>query len=200
MLILLGDTSLMFRFVSTVFGLPGSRVWWWMIRCHFVFLICHTYDAILGYIPFRMTFMDLHGVTWSFLLVRCAPRRWPIRHSYDDSLVKPLGSHPVRPTLLGIPMPPWLSLWDDFWTLRPDSVIVLDDWDHMFDDRWFHVTWFSTYHTFDATLGHISVLDEIYKSWWSYMLIPICETYVEMMIYSLSSWWFLSGASWELPC
>ena len=54
-------------------------------------------------------------------------------------------------------------------------------------------------HAFDAILGHITVLDEIYRSWRSCTLIPIYETYIETMIYSLSLRWFLSRASWELP-
>ena len=58
--LLLGDTSRMFRSVSTMFGLPGSCVWWGMIRCHLFFLICRTSDAILGHIPFQVMFMDLH--------------------------------------------------------------------------------------------------------------------------------------------
>ena len=70
---------------------------------------------------------------------------------------------------------------------------------HMFDDRWFYVARFLTCHTFDAILGHITVLDEIYRSWWSCALIPICETYIETIIYSLSLGWFLSGAFLELP-
>ena len=37
MLILLGVVSLMFRFDSVVFGLPGSWVWWWLIWCHLIF-------------------------------------------------------------------------------------------------------------------------------------------------------------------
>ena len=45
----------------------------------------------------------------------------------------------------------------------------------MFDDRWFHDARSSTYHTFDAILGHITILDEIYRSWWSCVLMPICE-------------------------
>ena len=64
----------------------------------------------------------------------------------------------------------------------------------VFDDRWFHATRSSTYHTSDAILGHISISIEIYGSSWSCMLILICETYAEMTIYSLSSRWFLSGA------
>ena len=105
-----------------------------------VFLTCRTFDAILGHIPFWMMFTDLHGVTWSFLLVRCASGRWPIRHFYDDSSVETLGSHPVRPALLGISMSPCFPLWDAFWTLGLDFVIDLDDQDHAFDERWFHVT------------------------------------------------------------
>ena len=69
----------------------------------------------------------------------------------------------------------------------------------MFDDRWSHVARFSTYHTFDAILGHITVQDEIYRSWWSCVLILIHETYIGTMIYSLSLRWFLNGGSRELP-
>ena len=69
----------------------------------------------------------------------------------------------------------------------------------VFDDRWFHAARSSTYHTFDAILGHITVLDEIYRSWWSCVLIPICETCAETLIYSLFLRWFLRGASQELP-
>ena len=103
-------------------------------------LTYHMFDAILGHIPFWMIFTDLHGVTWSFLLVRCAPGRWPIHHFYDDSSIGTLGSHLFKPALLGIPMSPCFPLWDAFWTLRPDFVMDLDDRDHVFDERWFHVT------------------------------------------------------------
>ena len=128
MFFLLGDTSLMFKFVSAMFGLRGSRVWWEMISCHlFFWLVAHPM-SYWGIFPFRMRFADFQG-------------------------------------------------------------------GHMFDERWFHVTRFLTYHTFDAILGYIFVLDEIYRSWWSCALIPICETYAEMMIYSLSWRWFLSRAS-----
>ena len=56
-----------------------------------------------------------------------------------------------------------------------------------------------TYRAPDAILGHITVLDEIYRSWGSCVLILIRETYIRTMIYSLSLQWFLSGASRELP-
>ena len=53
--------------------------------------------------------------------------------------------------------------------------------------------------TSDAKLGHNTILDEIYRSWWSCALIPICKMYAETRIYSLSLQWFLSGASRESP-
>ena len=118
-LLLLRDAFLMIRFFSVVFRLPGSRVWWGMIRCHLFFFTCHTSDAILGHIPFRMTFTDFHWVVRSSLLVRCVPRRWLVRHFYDGSLVETLGRHPVRFALLDIPMSPCFPLWDallDAWT------------------------------------------------------------------------------------
>ena len=57
---------------------------------------------------------------------------------------------------------------------------------HTFDDGWFHVTRFLTYHIFDAILGHISLPVEIYRSSWSRMIMPTYEIHVEMMIYLLS--------------
>ena len=44
---------------------------------------------------------------------------------------------------------------------------------------WLRTTWYclilSIYHKFDVILGHISFSDEIYRSSWSFMFIPICE-------------------------
>ena len=71
----------------------------------------------------------------------------------------------------------------------------LDHRDHMFDDKWFRVTWLLTYRTFDVILGHISILDETYRSWWSCALISICEMYAETMIYSL---FFMMIPQWRL--
>ena len=73
----------------------------------------------------------------------------------------------------------------------------LDHGDHTFDDGWFDVTWFMTCRTLDAILGHIFVLDEIYRSWWSCMFIPTCKMYAETMTCSPFLQWFLSGASRE---
>ena len=56
---------------------------------------------------------------------------------------------------------------------------------HMFDDRWFHVTWFLTYRTFNTILGHIFVPDEIFISSRSCMPIPTYELYAETMMCSL---------------
>ena len=42
------------------------------------FLTCHTLDAILGHISFRMRFTDLHGVACLSPLTRYTPRRWPV--------------------------------------------------------------------------------------------------------------------------
>ncbi|WKA03140.1 hypothetical protein VitviT2T_021269 [Vitis vinifera] len=47
--------------------------------------------------------------------------------------------------------------------------------------RRFHATRSSTYHTFDAILGHISVSIEIYGSSWSCMLIPTYEIHIDTM-------------------
>ena len=58
---------------------------------------------------------------------------------------------------------------------------ALDYGDRTFDNGWFHVTRFSTYHTSDAILGHIFVSIEIYISSWSCMLIPTYEIHIETM-------------------
>ena len=48
-----------------------------------------------------MRFTDLDGVACLSPLARCMPRRWPVRHFYNDSLVEPPGSHLAMPALLG---------------------------------------------------------------------------------------------------
>ncbi|WJZ81397.1 hypothetical protein VitviT2T_001242 [Vitis vinifera] len=62
---------------------------------------------------------------------------------------------------------------------------------HMIEDRRFHATRSSTYHTFDVILGHISVSIEIYGSSWSCMLIPTYEIHVDTMFPP----WSLSGVT-----
>ena len=74
MLLLLGVASLMCRSDSVVFGLPGSRVWRWLIWCHMIFdlsyLWCHW-----GISHFIWRFMDPHGLARSSSLTGCSPRR-----------------------------------------------------------------------------------------------------------------------------
>ena len=136
----MGDTSLMFRFVSVVFGLPGSRVWWGMIRCRLFF----------WHVVHPMPYWGIFHFEWCLWIFMESPDHsclWDVHQDddlfaifYDDSSVETLGSHLVRLALLGIPMSPSLPLWDAFWTLGPHFVIDLDDRDHTFDERWFHVT------------------------------------------------------------
>ena len=71
----------------------------------------------------------------------------------------------------------------------------LGDWDHTFDDRLFDVVRFSAYSTSDAILGHISDLDEIYRSSRSYMITPTCGMHTETRTCSL----FYHGPSMEPP-
>ena len=66
----------------------------------------------------------------------------------------------------------------------------LDYRDHTFDDGWFHVTPFPTYHISDAILGHISISIEIYRFSWSCMLVPTYEIRIETMTLQ----WSLCGA------
>ena len=58
---------------------------------------------------------------------------------------------------------------------------------------WWHLTFSNLSHIRCHTWAYFRS-DEIYRSWGSCVLILICEMYVEMMIYSLSSRWFLSEA------
>ena len=67
-----------------------------------------------------------------------------------------------------------------------DSAMDLDDWDHVFDDRWFDVVRFSAYSIFDSILGHISISVEIYRSSQSCILIPNYKIHAETMTYLLS--------------
>ena len=170
-LLLLGDAFLMIRFFSVVFRLPGSRVWWGMIRCHLFFFTCHTSNVILGHIPFRMTFTDLHWVAQSSLLVRFVPRRCPVRHFYDDSSVETLRSHPVRPALLDTHMSSCFLPRYAYSMFVSNSVMDLDDRDLIFDEGWFDVTCFSGMsHIWCHTVAY-SILDEIYGPSWSCTVI-----------------------------
>ena len=82
MLILLGVVSLMFRFDSVVFGLPGSCIWWWMICCHLIFWSITCSMSYWGIFPFWVRFTNFHGVTCSSPLLR-------IMHLMMDDLMSP---------------------------------------------------------------------------------------------------------------
>ena len=80
MFLLLGVAYLMFRSDSTVFGLPGSCVWWWMIWCHLFFWSITYSMSYWGIFRFRrdlQIFTELHAyphlrdVRWD---------DWPIRY------------------------------------------------------------------------------------------------------------------------
>ena len=109
-----------------------------------------------GILPFWMRFTDLGGVVRLFPFTRRTSRRWSIRYLYDDSSVEPLGSYPVRPALLDASMSSCFPSGK-----RPFDLWVWFSCIHGWLGsriRW-RVIWahlaFPTYHTFDATLGHI---------------------------------------------
>ena len=90
-----------------------------------------------------------------------------------------------------------LLLGDAFLMVRFVSVVFRLPgsriWQRM---TWWHLT-FSDLSHIRRHAGAYFRPDEIYRSWGSCVLILICGMYAEMMIYSLSSRWFLSGAYWE---
>ena len=158
------------------------------------FMIYHIFGVILGHIPFRARFTDLHGVACLSPLARYTPK-WLIGSLfYDDPLVEPLWSRSARPIFLGI----WLLscfLFREAFPRCLDLIWITEITCSMIDDSM--SLDFLIYHIFDVILGACSVLGEIYRSSWSCMLIPTCEMYAEMIIYPLFLWWSLSGASVE---
>ena len=66
-----------------------------------------------------------------------------------------------------------------------DSVVHMDDRDYPFDDRWLDVTRFSNLSHIWCPSGVYSILDEIYRSSWSCMLISTYEVYTEKRTCSL---------------
>ena len=151
--------------------LDSIQLWMWMTRIthlmmddlmSFDFPTYHTFDAILGHIPFRFRFIDLYGVAWSPPLTRCMHRRWLVvilSWSLSGTSLEPSSQactfrylDVIIIFLLG-----YVSLIDG-----PDSVMDVDDQDYIFDDGWFEVIWFFlTYHTSGSILGHISSSVEI---------------------------------------
>ena len=101
--------------------------------------------------------------------------------SYHDLPGKSLLSHLVGPKLLTFRYPHEIHVL----ICGLDSAMDLDDWNHTFDGRLFNVVRFSTYSTSDSILGHIFVSIEIYRSSWSYMIIPTCGMHTETRTCSL---------------
>ena len=107
------------------------------------FSIYHTSDVILGHIPFRLRFMDLHGVACSthlrdthwgddlFIILSWSSSGASLEPSSQTHTFRHLDV--IMIFLLGYA----------FLTCGSDSVMDVDDQDHTFDDGWFDVIWFS---------------------------------------------------------
>ena len=67
MFLLLGDAFLMVRFVSAVFGLPGSCVCWWMIWC------CMIFWSTVHPMPYRGIFMLSDEIYRALLICMIIP-------------------------------------------------------------------------------------------------------------------------------
>ena len=119
--------------------------------------------------------------------------------SYHDPLVESLLSHPVRPAFFGIRMSSYFSFWGThFW-----SVSLIQLWTlmtriaHSMRDDLISFN-FSTYHTFDSILGHISSSIEFCRSSLICMTIPSYEIHTRLMIwlhFTLILRWSLS---WDI--
>ena len=190
MLLLLGVASLMCRSDSIVFELPRSRVWWEMIPCHPIFDLPYIRCQTGAYFVSG----EIHGSSWicTFIITY-----WIHTETLTCSLlfhhtsVGPLWIHLAKSSRLGIGLLSCFIFWDtslgcvDLIWITEITCSMIDD-SRLPDLR--PIIHLMLY------LGHISVMDEIYRSWWSWTLIPICKMCTETTIYSLSSRWFLSGA------
>ena len=104
--------------------------------------------------------------------------------SYHDPPVESLLSHPVKPTFFGIWMSSCFSFWDTpLWYV---GMIQLQTWmtriTHLMMD-YLRSSDFSTYHTSDSILGHISSSVEICRSPLVCMIISSYKIHVGQMIY-----------------
>ena len=147
------------------------------------FMIYHIFGVILGHIPFRARFTDLHGVACLSPLARYTPKWLTGSLFYDDPLVEPLWSRSARPTFLGI----WLLscfLFRETFPRCLDLIWIMEITCSMIDDSMSPD--FLIYHIFDVILEHISISDEVYQSSWSYMIISTYEVCAETMTCSLS--------------
>ena len=152
----------------------------------------YTLDAMLGHISVldeicrssRSRYPHLRGIRWDddvFTILW-----WSLSGAPVEPLIQVCISRHRVVFILSI-------LRDVSWMFGFD----LDHRDHMSDDRWLCVTGFLTYRIFDATLGHLSISGEVWRSPKSYMIVPTYGVRAETMTCSLLLWWFLSGASRE---
>ena len=63
---------------SCGFGWWGSHIWLLMIWCHMIFQPTVHLMSYWGIFPFRLRFIDLHGVAWSSSLMICMSSWWSI--------------------------------------------------------------------------------------------------------------------------
>ena len=80
-------SSYFFFWDTSLWCLDLIQLWTWMTRItHLMmddlilsnFSTYHTFDAILGHIPFRLRFINLHGVAWSYPLTRYTSIQWHV--------------------------------------------------------------------------------------------------------------------------
>ena len=60
------------------YGWPGLHIWWWMIRCRLIYWSTIHLIPYWGIFPFRLRFIDLHGVAWFSSLMRYMSNWWYI--------------------------------------------------------------------------------------------------------------------------
>ena len=137
-----------------------------------------------GIFPFRMRFTDLRGVMWSFPLTGYSSRWSSDHYFYDDFLVEPLGSHPVRHAFLSTQMPSSCFLPKDTSLISGyDSVMDSNDQDYISVDAWFDVIWFSLLVTHLMPYwGIFPSLIEIRRSLLVCVIIPSYEIHIGLMI------------------
>ena len=143
-----------------------------------------------GISHFIWRFMDPHGLARSSSFKGCS-----LRCGRDRYLTEPLETHPARSALLDTWMPSCFSIRE----VHPGSMCMIQLWIWMTNITCSTIDDFMSLCSSDLSYtwchaGAYFRSDEIYRSWGSCVLILICKMYAEMMIYLLSSWWFLSGA------
>ena len=134
-----------------------------------------------GIFTFRLRFIDLHRIACLSLLTRFMLRWWPIFHLIISPRRASLRPSSQAHTFLHLVVIMFLILGYAFWSvgliqLRTRMTRIAHS---IMDDL---ISFgFPTYHTFDAILGHISILVEICRSSLICMIVPSHEIHVEPM-------------------